>query len=55
MNALLGRLRRGNTHFLASKPSLLLLNLNKELKLIFTPHQVYDIWDSVIEKKITQL
>ena len=42
--------------FLTSKPSLLLLNLGKELKLIFSPHQVYDIWNSVIEKKkITQL
>ena len=29
--------------FLTSKPSLLRLNLNKELKLIFLPHQVYDI------------
>ena len=30
--------------FLTSKPSLLLLNLNKELKLTISPHQVYDIW-----------
>ena len=29
--------------FLTSKTLLLLLNLNKELKLIFSPHQVYDI------------
>ena len=29
--------------FLTSKPSLLLLDLNKELKLIFSPNQVYDI------------
>ena len=29
--------------FLTSKPSLLPLNLTKELKLIFSPNQVYDI------------
>ena len=29
--------------FLPSKTSLFLLNLNKELKLIFSQHQVYDI------------
>ena len=29
--------------YLTSKPSLLLLNLTKEFKLIFLPHQVYDI------------
>ena len=28
--------------FLTPKPSLLLLNLNKELKLSFSQHQVYD-------------
>ena len=34
--------------FLTSKPSLLFSNLNKELKLIFLPYQVYDISNSVI-------
>ena len=43
MNALLGMLRHGNTHIFDFKTSLLLLKLNKELKLIFSPHQVYDI------------
>ena len=28
--------------FLTSKTSVLLLDLNKELKLIFSPNQVYD-------------
>ena len=34
--------------FLTSKPSLLFSNLNKELKLIFSPYQVYDISNTVI-------
>ena len=38
--------------FLTYKTSSFLLNLNKELKLIFSPHQVYDIWNDVIEKKL---
>ena len=29
--------------FLTSKTSVLLLDLNKELKFIFSPNQVYDI------------
>ena len=37
--------------FLTPKVSLLFLNLNKELKLIFLTHDVNDIWKSVIEKK----
>ena len=42
--------------FLTPKLSLLFLNLNKELQLIFLTHDVNDIWKSVIEKKkITQL
>ena len=36
--------------FLTSKLSLLLLNQTKELNLIFAPHQVYDVWNSVIYK-----
>ena len=38
--------------FLTSKPSLLILNLNKVLKLIFLPNQVYDISNSVIYSAI---
>ena len=36
--------------FLTFKPSLLLLNLNKELKLIFSPHQIM-IFETVWSKK----
>ena len=37
--------------FLTSKHSLVLLNINKELKLVFSPHHVYDIWNSMIKTK----
>ena len=43
MNALLGRLRHGNTHIFDFQAFILLLDLNKELKLPFSPHQVYNI------------
>ena len=42
--------------FLTSKPSLLLLDLNKELKLIFSPNQVYDTLKKCdLKQKIAQL
>ena len=34
--------------FLTPKPSLLFSNLNKELKVIFSPYQVYDISNTEI-------
>ena len=43
MNALLGKIKQGNTHIFYLQTFIISFNLNKELKLIFSPHQVYDI------------
>ena len=43
MNALLARLRHGNFHIFDFQTFITSLNLTKDLKLIFSPHQAYDI------------
>ena len=48
MNALLGRLKQGNTHIFDFQTFITFLNLSKELKLIFSRYQIDDIWNSVI-------
>ena len=48
MNAVLRRLKQGNTHIFDFQTFITFLNLSKELKLIFSRHQIDDILKSVI-------